>query len=158
MMHMASSMPSGDLDPSVALYDECASPRWSAQVLQERLEALVPEAYALSVQEAIAPIGDYLSVDREMALRALFLPLLTIRAVRDGEILGWMNTVERFVCRGHALLNAPHFRASLTKPPLLQENLQIIASLVFGITSILPVVTEGVCGSRRRSSNQQVPF
>jgi hypothetical protein len=158
MMHMASSMPSGDLDPSVALYDECASPRWSAQVLQERLEALVPEAYALSAEESIAHIGHYLAVDREMALRALFLPLLTVRAVRDGEILGWMNTVERFVSRGHALLNAPHFRASLMKPPLLPQNLQIIASLVFGIASILPVVTEDVCGSRRQSSNQRDPF
>ena len=158
MMHMASATPSGDIDPSVALYDECASPRWSARALDERLRALVPDAYALSASDTILKIGDFLLLDREMALRALFLPRLTARAVREGEVLGWMGTVERFIARGHALLNSPHVRVSLTKSPLSRDNVQIIASLLFGIASILPVVTEDVCGSRRRSSNQQVPF
>lgn len=157
MLHMASATPSGDLDPSVALYDECASPRWSARMLHERLESLVPERYDLSPSESINQIGDFLQVDREMALRALFLPRLTGRALREGEVLGWMGTVERFLARGHALLNAPSVRASLIKTPLSAENLQIIASLLFGIASILPVVTEDVCGSQQQSSNQRDP-
>lgn len=152
---MASATPSGDLDPSVALYDECASPRWSLQVLHERLVALASSVVTTPRAELLDRVGDSLVEDRVLALRALFLPMLTSRVVEDGEVLGWISTVEEFAARAHARLNAPHFRAALSKSPLSRDNVQIIASLVFGITSILPVVTEDVCARQQQNSNQR---
>ena len=155
LFHMASATPSGDLDPSVALYDECASPRWSLQVLHERLVALASSVVTIPRAELLDWVGESLVEDRVLALRALFLPMLTSRVVEDGEVLGWISTVEEFAARAHARLNAPHFRAALSKSPLSRDNVQIIASLVFGITSILPVVTEDVCARQQQNSNQR---
>lgn len=155
MMHMASATPSGDLDPSVALYDECASPRWSLQALRERLAVLVPSVYAEPQGELLTHVGGRFDQHRRLFMRALFLPSLTKRAVAEGEILGWMAAVEEFASRGHAVLNAPHLRAALAKPPISIENMQIVASLAFGITSILRVVTEDACENPQQSSNQQ---
>ena len=155
LFHMASATPSGDLDPSVALYDECASPRWSLQVLHDRLVALASSVMKIPRAELLDRVGDSLSEDRILALRALFLPMLTSRVIEDGEVLGWISTVEKFAARAHARLNAPHFRAELSKSPLSRDNVQIIASLVFGITSILPVVTEDVCAKQQQNSNHR---
>ena len=155
LFHMASTTPSGDLDPSVALYDECASPRWSLQVLHDRLVALAAPVMKIPRAELLDRVGDSLSEDRILALRALFLPMLTSRVIEDGEVLGWISTVEKFAARAHARLNAPHFRAALSKSPLSRDNVQIIASLVFGITSILPVVTEDVCARQQLNSNHR---
>lgn len=155
LMHMASATPSGDLDPSVALYDECASPRWSLQALRERLSALVPPVYSMSQGELVSHIGGRLDQHRRLFMRALFLPILTKRAAAEGEVLGWMTAVEEFAARGHAVLNAPHLRAALAKPPISSEDMQIVASLVFGIASILPVVTEVACENPQQNSNQQ---
>jgi hypothetical protein len=152
---MASATPSGDLDPSVALYDECASPRWSLQVLHTRLVALASSVAATPRTELLAGLRDFLAEDRVIALRALFIPMLTDRAIEDGEVLGWISAVEEFAARAHARLNAPHFRAALSKSSLSHDNVQIIASLVFGITSILSVVTEDVCERQQQNSNQQ---
>ncbi len=155
VFHMASATPSGDLDPSVALYDECASPRWSLQVLHTRLVALASSVAATPRTELLAGLRDFLAEDRVIALRALFIPMLTDRAIEDGEVLGWISAVEEFAARAHARLNAPHFRAALSKSSLSHDNVQIIASLVFGITSILSVVTEDVCERQQQNSNQQ---
>jgi hypothetical protein len=81
--------------------------------------------------------------DRELLLRALFLPALTARAIREGEVVAWSTVVEDFASRAHRVLNAPHFRAALKNGEVDGRLMQINAGLALGIVGILPAVTEG---------------
>ena len=141
--HMASSIPSGDLDPAVALYDECASPRWSLQVLYQRVRQLVAPSTSESERALLDRIVSLPLRDRDLFLRALLLPALTARAVREGEVVAWSTVAEHFAARAHAVLNAPHYRAALQKGDLTDEVMQINAGLVLGVVGILPAITEG---------------
>ena len=139
--HFASSIPSGDLDPSVALYDECASPRWTLQVLHQRVSQLVlphvqGEGASLVSQVVSAPLQE-----RDLLLRSLFIRPLTARAIQEGEVLAWSAVIEEFASRAHALLNSPAFRRSLTEAPSTPWLMQINAGLVLGVTGILPAVS-----------------
>jgi len=145
--HMASSIPSGDLDPAVALYDECASPRWTLQVLHQRVVQLVAPSIKESERQLLDRVVSMPMRDRDLFLRALLLPALTARAVREGEVVAWSTVAEHFAARAHAVLNAPHYRAALQKSGLTDEVMQINAGLVLGIVGILPAITEGSCVS-----------
>ncbi len=140
--HFASSVPSGDLDPSVALYDESASPRWTLQVLRQRVEELVSPHVRGSGRDLIARVVAAPLAERGLLLRALFLPLLTERAIREGEVLAWSSVVEEFAARAHALLNSPSFRVALKQEGAPEQLMQINAGLVFGIVGILSAVSE----------------
>lgn len=141
--HMASSIPSGDLDPAVALYDECASPRWTLQVLHQRIGQLVTPTTTESEVQLLNRVVSLPLRDRGLFLRALLLPALTARAVREGEVVAWSTVAEDFAARAHAVLNAPHYRAALKNGTLTEELMQINAGLVLGIVGILPTITEG---------------
>ena len=141
--HMASSIPSGDLDPAVALYDECASPRWSLQVLHQRVAHLVIPHTAESEAQLRDRIVSLPLRDRELLLRALLLSALTARAVREGEVVAWSTVAEHFAAQAHSVLNAPHYRAALRNGALSDEVMQINAGLVIGVVGILPAITEG---------------
>lgn len=137
LFHAASSVPSGDYDPMVALFDECASPLWSARMLHERFVTLVG---AKGVCEARPEIDQLPPGSWELLLRALFLPAWSWRAVEEGEILSWMTVLEGLASRGHAFLNSPETRVAMATAPLSGLQAQIIAGLGFGLSSILPVV------------------
>lgn len=141
--HFASSIPSGDLDPSVALYDECASPRWALQVLYQRIAQLILPRLQGGEREMVEAIVSTPLAERALLLRALFLPALTARAIREGEVVAWSTVVEDFAARAHSLLNAPHFRAALKNEDVEGRLVQINAGLALGIVGILPAVTEG---------------
>jgi hypothetical protein len=141
--HMASSIPSGDLDPAVSLYDECASPRWSLQVLHQRVSQLVAPLGAERERQLLDRIVSLPLRDRGLLLRALFLPGLTARAVREGEVIAWSTIAESFAARAHSVLNAPNYRVALKNGDLSDEVMQINAGLVLGIVGILPAVMEG---------------
>jgi hypothetical protein len=81
--------------------------------------------------------------DRDLFLRALLLPALAARAVREGEVVAWSTVAEHFAARAHAVLNAPHYRAALQKGEFSDEVMQINAGLVLGVVGILPAITEG---------------
>jgi hypothetical protein len=140
---MASSIPSGDLDPAVALYDECASPRWTLQVLHQRIGQLVAPIATESQAQLLDRVVSLPLRDRDLFLRALLLPALTARAVREGEVVAWSTVAEDFAARAHAVLNAPHYRAALRNGTLTDEVMQINAGLVLGVVGILPAITEG---------------
>ena len=137
LFHAASSVPSGDYDPMVALFDECASPLWSVRMLHERFVSLVGADRISAVRPEIQqlPAGQ-----REMLLRALFLPAWCARAVHEGEVLGWMAVVEGLASRGHAFLNTPETRRAIAGASFSPPEAQILAGLGFGLSSILPVV------------------
>ena len=141
--HFASAIPSGDLDPSVALYDECASPRWTLQVLHHRVAQLILPRIHGGEREMIEAIVSTTLSDRDLLIRALFLPALTARAIREGEVVAWSTVAADFAARAHGLLNAPHFRAALTNGEIDGRLMQINAGLALGIVGILPAVTEG---------------
>lgn len=141
--HFASSTNSGDLDPLVALYDECASPRWSLQALFQRVSSLLPQeasrdAFALRDLILSEPLAQ-----REFSLKALFLASISARALREGEVGPWCVLVEEFAREGHALLNAPGYRAELKNMTNSPRLVQINASLALGCAAILPLITEG---------------
>ena len=140
LFHAASSVPSGDFDPMVALFDECASPLWSLRTLTERFAGLAAKGSLTDVAPAAVDLG---GPHREMLLRALFLPAWSGRAVREGEVLGWMTVVESLSARGHAFLNSPETRRALAGASISGPQAQIVAGLGFGLSSILPVVFEG---------------
>lgn len=141
--HLASSIPSGDLDPAVALYDECASPRWSLQVLHQRVCQLVSPHTIESEPHLRDRVLSLPLRERGLLLRALLLPALTARAVREGEVVAWSTVAESFAAQAHAVLNAPHYRAALKKGDLSPDVMQINAGLVLGVVGILPAITEG---------------
>ncbi|MEN9846927.1 MAG: hypothetical protein RIS36_2074 [Pseudomonadota bacterium] len=141
--HLASSIPSGDLDPAVALYDECASPRWSLQVLHQRVCQLVLPHTIKSQPHLRDCILSLPLRERGLLLSSLFLPALTARAVREGEVLAWSTVAESFAAQAHGLLNAPHYRVALQKGDFSPEVMQINAGLVLGVVGILSAITEG---------------
>jgi hypothetical protein len=149
IFHFASSIPSGDLDPAVALYDECASPRWTLQVLHHRVTQLISPILHGGDRELVEAIVARPLTERALLLRALFLPALTARAIREGEVVAWSTVIEEFASRAHAVLNAPHFRAALKNGAIDGELMQINAGLALGIAGILPAVTEGQCVNRQ---------
>lgn len=140
--HFASSVPSGDLDPSVSLYDESASPRWAARALRQRVDQLIPSHTRRDERELISQVVAMPLQERDFLIRALFLPLLTERAIREGEVVAWSSVAEEFVSRAHALLNSPSFRLALDQGQTSERVMQINAGLVFGIVGILSAVTE----------------
>ncbi len=138
IFHAASPIPSGDFDPAVALYDEGASPLWNARALMERFERIVGSVQCRATAPALGSIPD---VWRALVLRAVFLPRWTALAVREGEIPAWSRVLCEFCSQAHAFLNAPASRQSLGRQDDNEELCQIVASVEFGLSSILAVVT-----------------
>ncbi len=150
IFHAASSIPSGDFDPAVALFDECASPLWNVQVLIERFRQLCASPLSGVDRNSLAGITgiDQLlkgSRERDLALRCVFMPLWIGRAIRNGGVLEWITVLEELASRGHAFLNRPQTRIALAQGRDSQGTTQIAASLALGLSSILPVVSGGVC-------------
>ena len=150
IFHAASSIPSGDFDPAVALFDECASPLWNVQVLIERFRQLCASQLSGVARNSLAGIIgiDQLlkgSRERDLALRCVFMPLWISRAIRNGGVLEWITVLEELASRGHAFLNRPQTRIALAQEIDSQGTTQIAASLAIGLSSILPVVSGGVC-------------
>ena len=142
MYHFASSIPSGDLDPSVSLYDESASPRWSLQALHQRVADLILPHVPEDGRELVSQVVASPLSERGLLIRALLLPLLTERAIREGEVLAWSLVAEEFAAQGHAILNSPSFRGALNDGQTSDRLVQINAGLVFGIVGILSAVSE----------------
>ncbi len=137
IFHAASPIPSGDFDPAVALYDEGASPLWNVQALFDRFERIVG---SVPVQVEPPALGNIPDRWRALIVRAAFLPVWTARAVREGEIPGWSKVLCDFAAQAHAFLNAPASRQALGQGSSNNELRQIVASVEFGLSSILPVV------------------
>jgi hypothetical protein len=137
IFHAASPIPSGDFDPAVALYDEGASPLWNVQALVERFERILGPVPLRTTLPDLHTIPD---AWRSLLVRAAFLPAWTSRAVREGEIPAWSQVLQDFSTQAHALLNAPASRRALTAGSANQDLREIVASVEFGLSSILPVV------------------
>jgi hypothetical protein len=143
LFHLASTTPSGDFDPAVALFDECASPLWSMRALIERFERFrsgLPSELSLT---ALSQLIHRVERDRNLVLAGLFLPVYTARAIVHNELEAWCGVFERLAREGHAFINSPSTRLVLEREPVDSNCLQIAAGLGFGISCILPLITEG---------------
>jgi hypothetical protein len=150
LFHAASTIPSGDFDPAVALFDECSSPLWSMRALMERYsrfsELLPLPINRDKVAQSIRGVKSY----RNLLLSGLFLPVYTARAIAHNEVQAWCEAFERLSREGHAFINAPATRLSLERGLQDEMILEIAAGLGFGVSCIVPVVRvmEGRCAGQ----------
>ncbi len=148
LFHSASSVLSGDFDPAVALFDEFASPLYSLRVLVDRY-ARFNQKFPLPVaRDLIRASVAEIEMDRTFVLRSLCMPIYTARAIRKGEVEEWCVALEDLTRRGHRFINAPKTRLALEHGELSGGIGEIVASLGFGLSSILVLATEGSCADR----------
>jgi hypothetical protein len=142
LFHFASTTPSGDFDPAVALFDESSSPLWNLRVLRARFERFngwLPMPLSQDVlTELIQKVESY----RALILCGLFLPVYTARAILHNEVATWCGVVERLAREGHAFINAPSTRLALERGDLDASAVEIAAGLGFGLSCIVPLVAE----------------
>lgn len=139
ILHMVSSIPSGDLDPAVSLYNELASPRWGLQVLQGRLQQVVG-AVGIPSLRPLDLDHETMQKHRVLVLRTLFLPAWVKIAAFEGSGLEAITALEEFVREAHAFLNSPSVRGELLKAPAADDEImQIVAGLSFALSSIIPL-------------------
>ncbi len=148
LFHAGSTVFSGDYDPGVALFDEFASPLYSVRLLVERYRRFAGY-FPLPVKaEQVARVLQTMSFERRLALRGLGMPTYTARAIALGEMAEWSAALEDFASRAHAFINSPRIRVCLEEGQISGEVGEIVASLGFGLSSILWFVTEGPCVDR----------
>ena len=145
LFHAASTVPSGDFDPAVSLFDECSSPLWSLQVLMERFKRFSAFATLPFGRERVLGAVRTLGRERKLSVQALLLPVYTARAVTHAEVAEWCEALEKICQRGHAFINGPQTRLALERGALDEQSCEIAASLGFGLSSILPVFMEDAC-------------
>jgi hypothetical protein len=150
VFHLASAVPSGDLDPAVAQFDDYASPLYGARVLVQRLRrlraaqgaALKPVLSAADAPFELTGRLKFLKASGELdtlVARSLFLPAWTVRAASVGEVGTWSQVLMELLGAAHRVLNAPELRIDEESA----FSKQILAGIEFGISSILRPVAEG---------------
>ncbi len=148
LFHGASTVLSGDFDPAVALFDEFASPLYSARLLVERYQRFEPYAGLPVAADRVARTLQTMGLERRLALRGLAMPVVTARALALGEVAEWAGAFEEFSSRAHIFINTPQIRGALERGEVSGEVGEIVASLGFGLSSILRFVAEGPCEDR----------
>ena len=146
LFHAASTVPSGDFDPAVSLFEECSSPLWSLRVLAQRYERFKAVGSLPIEPSGVQSALKSLSRERKLSVQALLLPVYTARAITLGEVGEWCEALENICRRGHAFINSPQTRLALQQGALDEQSCEIAASLGFGLSSILPLLMEeGAC-------------
>lgn len=148
LFHAAGTIPSGDFDPAVALFEESASPLWNLRVLVERYRRFGDEySFPVSKAKAEVLIAD-LPEPRELVVRPLLLPAYCAQAIVHAELGPFCEALERMGQRGHAFINAPETRLALERSVLNSNTGKIAAGLGFGLSCIMPLVVEDACEDR----------
>jgi hypothetical protein len=156
IMHGASTIPSGDFDPAVVLFDELASPRWGLQALCERIERTGggPVLSTAGVDVSAPSEGSFdvaeetLMKFHPLLLRAVFLKGWVSLAAFEGSVLEGLTVLEEFIREAHAFLNSPSIRQALhtgggeADPTTYEDIVQILAGLNFALSGILPLAEQ----------------
>lgn len=163
MMHAAGAAPSGDFDPAVFRFDERANLAWSLRALKERwdnsIHGKLIKVSKAGIQEEAATLLNGMAAkgekllfsrgpDRALWLRGCFMAPWIERARIYGDISPLMTVLEEFGILGHAALNSPGMRIEMDSGALSPLSHQIAASVGFGLSSILPIVSEESCVDR----------
>lgn len=144
ILHLSSSIPSGDLDPAVVLYDELASPRWGLQALWSRLQQLSGAGAVASFPMLGSAPADVtheaLEKFRPLLLRTIFLAVWVKLAAFEGRVLEGVTAIEEFTRDAHGFLNSPAVRLALHQGGGADEEIvQIVAGITFALSSIIPL-------------------
>ncbi len=148
LFHAASTTPSGDFDPAVALFDESSSPLWNMRVLIERYSRFSGLLSLPVTREQMAELIRGVESYRNLLLSALFLPVYTARVIAHNEVEAWCEAFERLSREGHAFINAPATRLSLERGLQDETIREIAAGLGFGLSCIVTLVMEGRCAEQ----------
>jgi hypothetical protein len=140
LFHAASTVPSGDLDPAVALFDESSSPLWNLRLLRDRFQRFAASQSLPVSRETLLATNAAFSQRRELVVTAVFMPIYVARAIVHSEVAACCAALERMGRAGHAFINSPETRHALAQGELHGESLEIAASVGFGISSILPLL------------------
>lgn len=148
LFHLASTTPSGDFDPAVALFDECASPFWSMQALVARFQRFSRVLPSMTKRTELFQYIRGVEAYRKLVLSGLLLPVYTARAILHNEVDTWCGAFERLAREGHTFINAPATRIYLEKLGGDDGCTQIAAGLGFGVSCIVPLVAEERCADQ----------
>ncbi len=140
LFHMAGSVPSGDLDPFVALFDEFASPVWSLHLLQERFYR-----YAKSIElpddlpERVSS-NQWVSVRESLGAVGFLMSNYVSASIEKGKSDEFVTLLEDFIDWGHKLINTPRMRAiKRADQDFTPDDWYLVAGLQQGLSSILPL-------------------
>lgn len=140
LFHLASTTPSGDFDPGVALFNECSSPLWNMRMLRDRFSRFGTWLPARLSKDALSEFIRGVEARRAFVLTGLFMPVYTARAIVHNEVAVWCAAVERFAREGHAFVNAPSTRLALEAKQVNDSAQEIAAGLGFGLSCIVPLI------------------
>jgi len=142
LLHLASTTPSGDFDPSVALFEESASPLWNMRSLLERYGRFSSDLPLPVRRRDLTQLIQQVTNYRKLVLSGLFMPLYTARAILHNDVAAWCGAFERLAREGHSFVNAPATRIALEQNTESASYREIAAGLGFGLSCIIPVVME----------------
>jgi hypothetical protein len=148
LFHAAGTIPSGDFDPAVALFEESSSPLWSLRVLVERYARFSDMLTLPLSKTTVADLIDAVPEPRELIVRPLLLPAYCAQAIVRAELGAWCEAVERMAQRAHAFINTPETRLAVARKTFNSNTGKIAAGLGFGVSCILPLVVEDACEDR----------
>jgi hypothetical protein len=153
LVHTASTVASGDFDPAVALFEESSSPLWNVRLLRERFERFAA-AYPLPIsKETLGATCRTLAQRRVLMVTCMLLPIFIARAIARSEVGAFCAALERVGQGGHSFINEPRTRQELARGQLSAESSEIAASVGFGISSILPLLSVARGSSWRKDAN-----
>jgi hypothetical protein len=140
LFHLGGAVPSGDLDPNVALFDECASPLWSLRLLLERFNRF-EEVSSLPPKMAVQiPEGRRIDTLEPGRVAGFLMPRYVAMTVNSYTLSDFVTMFEGFTDWGHRLINTPRVRLIKdAKRDLSAEEWYLVAGLQQGLSSILPL-------------------
>ena len=145
LFHASGTVPSGDFDPAVVLFEESASPLWNLRALVDRYRRLWPKQELPVAKGSIEGFLDSIPEPRDQIVRPLLLSSYCARAIVLGELGPWSEAIEKVAQRGHVFMNAPETRRALDQGDLNSNSGKIAAGLALGLSCILPLVMEETC-------------
>lgn len=140
LFHTAGTVPSGDFDPAVALFDECASPLWSLRLLIERFTRVF-ERWQIPVDvSSTLPENHRITTQDADGLRGVFMGYYIASVLEYGVVDDFMEALEAFVRSGHRLINSPRIR-SLERgiEDCTEHERYLLTGLGCGLSTILPL-------------------
>ena len=140
LFHLAGAVPSGDFDPNVALFDECASPLWSLRLLLDRFDRFGDVSSIPPKMAAQIPESRRIDTLEPGNVAGFLMPRYVAMTVNSYSLSDFVTIFEDFIDWGHRLINTPRMRLIKdAQKDLSAEEWYLVAGLQQGLSSILPL-------------------
>lgn len=150
LFHCAGTVASGDFDPAVALFDECASPLWNLRLLIERFEKIFKGSHMPADTGLNLPDHYRMTTQGTDGLRGFFMNHYIALTLQFGMIEDFMEVVEAFVNSGQRFINMPRIRSTERfMEDWTEEERYFFTGLGRGLSTILPLATEDACAGQQ---------